>query len=49
MLLFFTAYIKVVLKCFLTLLYSVSENDSNDAFTSEICMVIMLLTLMGKN
>lgn len=34
---------------FFKLLYSVSENDFSDRFTSEICKVVMLVTLKGKN
>jgi hypothetical protein len=34
---------------FLRLLYSVSENGSYVAFTSEICMVFMHLILMNNN
>lgn len=32
-----------------SLLYSISENDSSDAVTSEVCMIFMLVTLMRKN
>lgn len=34
---------------FFKLLYSVSENDFSDRFTSEICKVVMLVALKGKN
>ena len=47
---FHILYISGLEKCFFSwLLYSVSENDSNYTFTSEICMVFMLVTLKAKN